>query len=171
MIDPESIPGWMSGGELAWLRENMRGLAVEIGTYQGRSAAAMVNVDKLVCVDTWNTDLKNGTFCGEADYQAFRSNRLQMPHFDVIEWHRADSEEAAQQFLDGSIDSLFIDGSHEYAHVRRDIDAWLPKVKTGGLVAGHDYGNQDWPGVEQAVRESFGNSIAIAGMIWSTRKQ
>jgi predicted O-methyltransferase YrrM len=47
-------------------------------------------------------------------------------------------------------DAVFIDASHEYEDVRLDIFAWLPLVKPGGVICGHDI---DWPGVYRAVKE------------------
>jgi len=49
------------------------------------------------------------------------------------------SEEAAKEFDDGSLDFVFIDGNHAYEYVKQDIELWTPKVRTGGIVSGHDY--------------------------------
>lgn len=40
------------------------------------------------------------------------------------------SWEAASQFEDDSVDFVFIDADHSYESVIKDINAWLPKVKT-----------------------------------------
>lgn len=37
------------------------------------------------------------------------------------------------------IDVLLIDGDHHYAAVAADIDNWLGRVRTGGVVIFHDY--------------------------------
>ena len=49
------------------------------------------------------------------------------------------------------IDMLFIDGDHIEEAKRADIETWLPHVPSGGIVAFHDYGSNDWPGVKVAV--------------------
>ena len=36
-------------------------------------------------------------------------------------------------------DLLYVDGGHSYDAVKRDIEAWVPKVKPGGIIAFHDY--------------------------------
>lgn len=60
-------------------------------------------------------------------------------------------EEAEGLFADESLDFVYVDG---YAHTGEDqgrtIYAWLPKVKVGGVLAGHDY-HPDWPAVVGAV--------------------
>jgi len=62
-----------------------------------------------------------------------------------------DSLIAAAQVKDGSLDFVFIDGDHTYEACKRDIIAWLPKVKEGGWITGHDY--HEFPGVKKAVDE------------------
>jgi hypothetical protein len=52
------------------------------------------------------------------------------------------------------IDIIFIDALHDYESVKQDIALWWPKVRIGGMLAGHDF-NHQWPGVERAVAESF----------------
>lgn len=52
---------------------------------------------------------------------------------------KAFSVEAAKDFDDESLDFVYIDANHEFAHTVADISAWDKKVKVGGIVAGHDY--------------------------------
>ncbi len=56
-----------------------------------------------------------------------------------------------------SLDFVFIDGDHLYDWVRNDISYWSDKVRTGGLVSGHDYGGpgdrEGRYGVKRAVDE------------------
>ncbi|MGC1879132.1 MAG: class I SAM-dependent methyltransferase [Rhabdochlamydiaceae bacterium] len=60
-------------------------------------------------------------------------------------------------------DLVFIDANHEYGHVKQDILSWLPKVRPGGILAGHDYDPRIpmFSGVKQAVDEIFGNKIML----------
>ena len=59
-------------------------------------------------------------------------------------------------YKDNSIDFVFIDGGHEYEQVYADIIAWLPKLKIGGYISGHDYLEPSC-GVKKAVDEIFKN--------------
>ncbi|SFJ15774.1 class I SAM-dependent methyltransferase [Planctomicrobium piriforme] len=49
------------------------------------------------------------------------------------------SHEVAANYPDESFDFIYIDADHSYAAVRRDLEAWFPKVRKGGILAGHDY--------------------------------
>jgi predicted O-methyltransferase YrrM len=65
-----------------------------------------------------------------------------------------DSAKTAENYPDESLDAVFIDADHEYEAVARDIDAWAPKVRPGGTLAGHDF-TPHFPGVVAAVTERF----------------
>jgi predicted O-methyltransferase YrrM len=66
---------------------------------------------------------------------------------------------AAERVEDASLDFVFIDADHSYEACLADIKAWIPKVRAGGLICGHDFGHPRLPGVEQAVREYFGKDF------------
>ena len=51
--------------------------------------------------------------------------------------------EAVDEFADGTIDLLHIDGAHTYEDVKRDFKAWLPKVSADGIVLLHDVAVHD----------------------------
>jgi hypothetical protein len=47
---------------------------------------------------------------------------------------------------------VYIDANHLYEAVTVDIKTWLPKVKIGGILGGHDFNLQ---GVRDAVRDNL----------------
>ena len=57
---------------------------------------------------------------------------------------RATSEVASNIFPYNSLDFIYIDANHAYDFVVKDIELWFPKLKKGGVFAGHDYINLDW---------------------------
>jgi predicted O-methyltransferase YrrM len=65
------------------------------------------------------------------------------------------SDGTARLFEDEYFELVFIDADHSEESVSRDIVVWLPKVKRGGVIAGHDYGSRNWPGVKRAVDRCF----------------
>ena len=71
------------------------------------------------------------------------------------------SVNAARLFNDESIDFVYVDALHSYEGCMADLEAWYPKLKKGGILSGHDYGEHphkpepDFPGVTRAVDEFF----------------
>lgn len=49
------------------------------------------------------------------------------------------SVDAVELFQDNSLDFVFIDANHTYEAVKEDITTWYPKVRSGGVLSGHDY--------------------------------
>ena len=139
---------------------------VEVGVFKGKSLcylAAKIKESgkriKLFGIDLF----VQGSEIGEV-----RSNISQAGGSEFCEVIQCDSARAAGMFRDQACTFVFIDAKHEYEFVKRDIEAWLPKVKPGGTIAGHDFKAQDWPGVVKAVEEVFGGkakpvSNAIGG--------
>ena len=74
---------------------------------------------------------------------------------DKISFFKMTSEKAAKFFTDGCLDLVFIDANHTYPFVKQDIQLWLPKIKKGGIICGHDYNDFMHVGVKQAVDEIF----------------
>ena len=60
------------------------------------------------------------------------------------------SVDFAKTIPDNSLDFVYIDANHSYACVMDDMTAWTPKVRSGGIVSGHDYDIAD---VKKAVDE------------------
>jgi hypothetical protein len=78
-----------------------------------------------------------------------------------------DSVAAANRISDGKLDFVFIDGDHSYEGCSRDIEAWLPKVKPGGWLMGHDYTIR--PGVKRAV-DDLGMAVELdRDKVWAVR--
>lgn len=93
-----------------------------------------------------------------------------------VRLRKAWSWEAASEFEDLSVDFLFIDADHSKEAVTKDIQAWLPKVKIGGIIAGHDYDHPQHPGVREAVDEAVREGLlkdlkTHEGTVWFVRKE
>jgi len=77
---------------------------------------------------------------------------------------RGDSAGMASEVPDESLDFVFIDADHRYAAVLRDLVAWIPKVRPGGMITGHDI---HLPGVLKAVSETLpGYAKAGVDHVW-----
>ncbi len=77
-----------------------------------------------------------------------------------------DSVQAAQKFEDESLDWVYIDANHSYQSVLNDMDAWFPKVKAGGLFAGHDYAHDTNPPHWCEVKPAVDRWMAEHGMVF-----
>lgn len=111
-------------------------VGVESGVYSESICKANPGV-KLHCVDSWigYRGYKEGDKNMDKNY-AECVQRLKP--YDVKIWVLA-SDIAAAQFADESLDFIYIDANHDLPHVIEDIMCWLPKLKKGGIIAGHDY--------------------------------
>lgn len=163
----EQIQGWF---DFQNHYENMVNLAkdgdhfVEVGSWKGRSSAFMaveiINSGKMIkfdCVDTWLGSAEHQPGASHAD-RLVATNQL-FEHFKdkmkpvegVYQAIRMTSEAAAATYPDKSLQFVFLDAAHDYDSIRSDILAWLPKVKPGGWIGGHDY---TWnEGIRRACQE------------------
>lgn len=155
---------------------------VEVGSYNGRSAAFMgveiINSGKDIsfyCVDAWLGRIERTAYQEFIEHNQYLKDRITINNFiggSHKKWElqhiyhefldntkslpihviRDLSDMAACHFADHSLDFVFIDADHDYEYVKKDIDAWFPKVKKGGILAGHDY-HVGQNNVERAVKE------------------
>lgn len=134
----------------------------ELGVSQGRFTmflCATIHDMEMIAVDKWEEQPNNSaegqqTYLGwdhDVSYRCFTENcdKFFPGRVQII---KSDTVEAAKLVADGSLDFVFIDADHSYEGCKRDIEAWFPKVRSGGMVAGHDY-SLDWPMVMKAVDE------------------
>lgn len=159
----QSIPGWFDFQDiydLAISRVNEYGRFVEVGSYKGKStgymAVQIINSGKKIqfdCIDNFQGHTGQNI---NADYlnEVFDHNTQLVS--DIVNLNRTTSEKACENYHPKSLDFVFIDAAHDYHSVKKDIENWLPKVKSGGIIAGHDYTSK-WPGVNKAVDELLPN--------------
>lgn len=148
----KGIDGFFSEYEGRWYARFARGLVggtfVEIGSWKGRSTSfvgpvCMANRTRLVCVDHWRgssdmlAERYAATLAVEDVEQTFRAN-MRALGIDV-EVLREPSAVAAARFERGSVDRVFLDGSHDGASVTEDLMLWTDRLKPDGVLAGHDY--------------------------------
>ena len=70
--------------------------------------------------------------------------------------HKQKTEEAVENFPDGYFDWIYIDANHTYDFIHKDLEMYRPKMKKGGIIAGHDYWVNRFDGVIKAVNEMIG---------------
>lgn len=128
----------------------------EVGTFIGNgSTRVFIAMDtQLTCVDHWKGN-KNDFFMSLASrkydfFEVCKGNISRSIRNEGINLINMDSVEAAQFYPDGFFDLVFIDADHTYKGCKRDILAWMPKVRKGGILCGHDYEGpmKDYPGYD-----------------------
>lgn len=126
------------------------GKGVELGVYLGEFSKEILNVwgGTLYMVDVWNNVAYGYNDAANNSVDAHNIVRQAMENIKGLEGRaimiRASSINAAQIFEDESLDFVYIDANHAYEYVVQDIALWLPKVKPGGFLCGHDYIKMDW---------------------------
>ncbi len=167
-----AIPGQCWPVELGWLFDELQHSKahVEVGSYCGRSLLASCggmqesvvwSIEPFRCLPVnlkWHKRVYNAT-C-EFISETCRGVGLIKQECGSIE--------AARKLCNEGIllDSIYIDGDHHYAEVKADIQSWMPLIKPGGLICGHDYWAAD-TGVMDAVNECVpGFQVAPNTRIW-----
>jgi predicted O-methyltransferase YrrM len=172
-----NIHGWFDYEELycyAFNNSPDNAHFVEVGTWLGKSAAFMAvlisNSNKNIkfdCVDLWDLTKLNDNGSSLTDvidpnisnivksnfYDEFLKNID--PVKNIINPIKLSSLDASKLYNDNSLDFVFIDATHVYDDVKNDINSWYPKVKSGVILAGHDYACLY---VEKAVDEFIANN-------------
>ena len=145
-------------------------IILEVGTYLGVSAELFAQCcDQVITVDKRKLD----------GLDAVLMKNINLGFMNMT------SEEAADDFRDGFFDGVYIDARHEYEYIKHDIELWLPKVKPGGTLCGHDYITDEittmpnelgWfgqkmghGGVKKAVDEKFSNVKLYKDSSWAVK--
>ena len=113
-------------------------VGAEIGVQRGKYSEKLCKGNpelKLHAIDPWKS--YNSISQGTHDLRyAQAMKRLSPYNVNAI---RKTSMEALNDFEDRSLDFVYIDGNHDYDYVCMDIIHWSKKVKSGGIIACHDY--------------------------------
>jgi predicted O-methyltransferase YrrM len=191
----EDIPGFFDFQDIYTqaVEEAQEGdILVEVGSYLGKStvflARQLIDSGKycsFFAVDTFNKPgwVRVTEAFGASPlpvppemakfsllYDAFRYNLARCGVDGVVQILPQLSTIAARSFPDNSCSFVFLDADHEYSSVKEDLEAWVPKVKPGGIIAGHDYEDPLWPGVAKAVNEKC-SKVEKRGNSWMVRKE
>lgn len=176
--------GWRSAQEEAVSSFPAGSRFVEVGTYLGRSLCSLGEVVdhsgkniEVIGIDTCRGSGPEGRY--EKDYHgsavaegggtfagALHKNVLDCGFGEKITLIISDSVGAARLFSNASLDWVHLDARHDYASVKADIEAWLPKVKAGGWLSGDDYDEQKWPEVVKAVADALPRASSWSNQQW-----
>jgi hypothetical protein len=156
-------------------RRGLTGQGAEIGVKLGRFSDLLLQSwegARLISIDPWleaePDEYIDHANVKQSQHEEFyrRTKELLAKYGSRSEIWRTTSVDAAQRVPDRSLDFVYIDARHDYDSVLEDLEAWFPKLRPGGLMAGHDYADgvfrQGVFGVKSAVDEFFGaRGIAV----------
>lgn len=169
----------------------VEGDMLEVGCWTGHSTSILAQRAKdikktVIVVDNFKGN--EGTPLQEfakdnAVFNIFSNNMKELGLFNSIELIYKDSDKAHGAIENNSVSLLFVDAGHTYKQVKNDLINYIPKVKDGGIICGHDYEsdtydeahvNEDYVngkhhGVIKAVNEVLGK-VNYQGRMWWINK-
>jgi len=142
---------------------------IEIGTFSGEGALTFAKrVKHITVIDPWDLIDSSRINEGQMERGNFKASMVEAERvfderlngFSVTKIKNFD-QFVVSDFIDKSIDFIYIDAIHTAAELSRQITMWLPKVKIGGKIGGHDYMEKPmfgyyFPEVKQTVDKAFG---------------
>jgi predicted O-methyltransferase YrrM len=136
-------------------------MGLEIGTMQGVGAENLLSKLPTLTLHGVDPYSEYKDWCGSVFH---KDNKFKLEAQSRLEQfgsrfilHKKTSDDALNDFHDAYFDFIFIDGLHTYGQVLQDCRNYYPKLKTGGVCAGHDYGPQI-PDVVKAV-DQFASEV------------
>ena len=151
---------WMPDGPVSGVEVGV--CCGELSDYLGSARPDLT----LTMVDSWARDPLYTKHCKVIGDPNGNKNAMQVEAERVAAYKIADlygfkvierpSIEAVEIVDNASQDFVFIDADHCFEAAYQDCCAWLPKVKPGGWIGGHDYNRFKDDGVGRAVRQFAG---------------
>lgn len=156
---PVEIPNIGRDDIPSWLKDLDFKTGVEVGVASGAYSFQLCGSNyqmEWVGVDPWKPYIDYRDYGLKSTFIKMEEravNRLSsFPNYRFLrEW----SMDAVKQFEDNSIDFVYIDANHDDPFITQDITEWSKKVRSGGIVSGHDYAQArgaNWA-VKKAVRK------------------
>ena len=150
-------------------------VGVELGVSSGETFFKVLDANPnlfLYGVDTWILQKDNDT--EDYDKEGIPLEQRKKTVFSLLplyplrcKIYEERTDKAHEHFENDSLDFIFIDADHSYESVKRDIKLWTPKVKTTGMIFGHDL---NWGSVARAVGESFHHFYINADCVWASTR-
>lgn len=190
------IDGWFGTDEGAWIASQVKALpkgskVASIGAWHGRSSRFIADNlsegSQLWDVDTFNGSSGEPEMHGTAHWD--RGDHAFQWYWCNLHEHiergrvvpvRMDSQNAATTLghliEKGKLDKfslIFVDGDHSEEGIKKDVEAWLPLLKEGGILCGHDYYKENegpyWVHVRQYIEDKFPTVEKSATSIWHVK--
>jgi hypothetical protein len=133
-------------------------IAVELGVAEGLHSRDLCEqgYKLVISVDLWESHPdRRGDIASPQSWHNSNYNNvvtLLRPYGERSQILRGNTSTMAQHVQPSTVDLVYIDADHSYEGVKADIAAWWSRLKSGGIMAFHDYEMPEY-GVKQAVTE------------------
>lgn len=175
-----------------WCNKYRPSVIIEVGSWLGRSTSvfgkyAKDNGATVIAVDWWRDNPDVGLFVNRDSLDVrkqFLKNMSELGLDRNVASLAMHSSDASRLINDSSVDMIFIDADHRYSCVNDDIKSWYPKLKSRGIICGHDFEAFEYDedfievdvhegrhhGVIKAVTEFFGDRVVQEERMWLVEK-
>jgi len=138
------------------VKNNNLKLGAEIGVRTGRTTFHILDNNPMCEM-----------YAVDKDITQFFNDDIKEKYGHRLKTYETDSRVSPDFVADNSLDFFFIDASHTYKNVKKDLIAWIPKLQEEGWMMGHDI---DYPSVEAAVKDVIGFYEVGPDNVWIARK-
>lgn len=138
------------------VKNNNLKLGAEIGVRTGRTTFHVLDENPLVEM-----------YAIDKDITQFFNDDVKEKYGHRLKTYETDSRVSPDFVADASLDFFFIDASHTYKNVRKDLLAWIPKLSHDGWMMGHDI---NYPSVHEAVMNVIGFYEVGPDNVWLARR-
>jgi|WetSurSiteA1Bulk_404760.scaffolds.fasta_scaffold00135_2 hypothetical protein len=137
---------------------------IEVGVWEGMSISYLATLLKprFGRISIYAVDLFDQTHVYKDNHkintkvpnikEVYNNNLVSAGVRDMIFDIQGVSWEVSSDFEEKSVDFVFLDAGHDYDSICKDLLSWSPKIKSGGVLSGHDY---KYPDVMKAVNEFY----------------
>lgn len=133
-------------------------IACECGVAEGSFSLELLQlgIQKLYMIDLWeNVPFISGCASFEQSWHDKNYNEVlerTKNYKDKIVLLKGFSYKMSDEIPDNSLGLVYLDAAHDYNSVKSDLLSFYPKLIYGGIMSGHDFGNESYE-VDKAVRE------------------
>jgi len=153
-------------------------VGVEVGVCLAHTTEAFIkgikNLKKLYAIDNYPTFVDWDGSDWNQDRQNLMKKTAQekmIPYKSKVEFLHISSQEFVRKIEDESLDFVFIDGDHSYEAALKDFENYYPKIKNGGIFAGHDIQlNSIHTALTHFLKERYDQVSIVSNSAWYLRK-
>lgn len=134
-------------------------VGAEVGVLDGFHAETLLsrlNLKHLYLVDTYQG---YDAYSQDRLDQAERNARTRLCRYHRKEFIKLPSVEAARNVE--PLDFCYIDAAHDYTSVKSDIESWWPRIKSGGVLGGHDFDSANPDVVKAVIEFAVGQELGL----------